>query len=119
MGMPADLLQGELPEGEDLEVAALVGPVGTDSNTDSETILGSITIPIELPFDMSLSEKELGYVPRLMSVRLNGRQSKALKRLFNGMHRAGCRRHNGQHVDKLSHVLTWLLDHAADRLGIH
>ena len=130
LGMPPDVFKGDQPASEsvaseaiaseaseDLEVAALVGPVDSAS-VSADPVRESTIIPVELPFDMSLPDKDLGYAPHLLSVRLNGRQSKTLKRLFNGLHKGGYRRHNRQHVDKLGQVVTWLLDHVADQLGV-
>lgn len=51
-----------------------------------------------------------GYLPRHVNVRLDERQARTLNRVFNALHAGSYRTSNGKHVDKLGHVVPWLID---------
>lgn len=113
--------------------AAVVSPVVTDSTggTDQtappaaafKELMTEITEPtrLDLPvsdcasFNIGLTvpvsvDDTSGFLPRHLNVRLEGRQARMLKRIYQALHAGSHRRSNGQHVDKLNHVIQWILD---------
>jgi hypothetical protein len=66
-------------------------------------------VPVQVPIER-IDRTAGGHLSMKVEVRMTHNQARALKGLYNALHGGGSRRANGQHVDKLSHAVQWLLD---------
>lgn len=84
----------------DVAVGKVVGQI---------TTTGIDVVAIQVPIER-LDRGAGGHVSMKVDVRMTHNQARALKGIYNALHCGGSRRANGQHVDKLSHAVQWLLD---------
>jgi hypothetical protein len=68
---------------------------------------------VEIPF---LTGELIGYVPRQVHCKLNYAQQQTLRRVYDALHARSARLKNNQHVDKMTHVVPWLLEQVQDGL---
>jgi hypothetical protein len=76
-------------------------------------VLGGVMI--EIP---TAEIAEGGYLQRHLDVRLTPRQATAAKRIFEALNRTDARLVDGRHIDRLPQAMQWVLDRAADEIGL-
>lgn len=103
--------------------AELMGELPTESSVvtvveqkPAEATPEPPTEPSEVLLSAYVSRTVTGYISVKAEARLDAKQGRALKALFEGLHSRHEKLDNGKHVDSPPAALKWLLERIADQM---